>query len=521
MHIFLLTIFSDRLIHPLFGCNQDDLIKEVPISTLCSEFMPALRETKPIKGSSGFNQFAVQLVCGAFAFNNALNNKWSLANVIEGLRSLKRFSHGLDEMSLSEKNDHIPCGSEKMDVDVPRTSKRLSSARSASSSKPSTSCVKSNPKKAKKSEHGNESDLNDGYFMLNLCIKVCVTNELLENVEDDFSFAESLRNLRSQPSTFFKFAESGGLKALSNAADVIDRVDKKLKNVDQLMKRNNNFELKLSDILEDAFNQNKHCADSDMIAVALSVFLLIDSYGPTFVNYHEPSARKLIYIMLNINLPTPTKISAEYLPILPDQGSQEETALVPKKKTSKTFAGFNLTVPGPAPVKTQTEVMSKLALVPFFALSKCFEQAYPPNGTLQNAEDVRSQAMEEGTVDVLLTLLAYYSHQKPQIKPLRINGDLPVTELLDRLISFSGNEPDSSMLVQQFKNSHQNPKPTLAVSLFGDFDPSNSTGWAKGTGYGSGTTDIQSTSGSNTSKQRKKQHEITVTCLLNVSCFVE
>lgn len=91
-------------------------------------------------------------------------------------------------------------------------------------------------------------------------------------------------------------------------------------------------------------------------------------------------------------------------------------------------------------------------LVPFIVLSRCFENASVSKVGAQKAEQLRRQALDNGTIDVVLTLLSHYSNQRPQKLPIRPSGDFIVTQLINRLFLFMA---DSQSIVTIFNESKQ------------------------------------------------------------------
>ncbi|KAI6238416.1 Baculoviral IAP repeat-containing protein 6 [Aphelenchoides fujianensis] len=255
--------------------------------------------------------------------------------------------------------------------------------------------------------------------------------------------------------------------------------------------------------------------------IALSLFLEIDSYGETLrlVDGLQP--------LLPQSLLGGT--SADSHPT----GNDEREDIV------RSLAGRltdRLTATG-ADSRNESE-QERLMLVPFLVLSRCFENANPSRMTGENAERIRLEALENGTMDVILTLLSHYGHQKPARTPIRPNGDLVVAQLISRLIAFAS---DVQSVVGLFNaaakpNQRRQSGATGGAShasqssagQFGSFTGvgggfgSQATGsatndgqfWAKGTGFGSGNTTTQWNLAGHVAK--RKQHEVTVTCLLNI-----
>uniref|UniRef100_A0A915E9T2 Uncharacterized protein n=1 Tax=Ditylenchus dipsaci TaxID=166011 RepID=A0A915E9T2_9BILA len=166
----------------------------------------------------------------------------------------------------------------------------------------------------------------------------------------------------------------------------------------------------------------------------------------------------------------------------------------------------------------------QLALFPFFVLEKLFNLTSVEQVGLDKAVSVRNQALELGIVDVLLICLAHFAHQKPKCEQLRegqehpdavgqiIGHVLTATNCIETIKSLSNSTMAAAGQLREAmaKNTAVSaPTSTNAAAA-----KSNANFWAKGTGFGSGSTQQQW----NVKEvmARRKQDEENVTCLLNV-----
>lgn len=198
---------------------------------------------------------------------------------------------------------------------------------------------------------------------------------------------------------------------------------------------------------------------SEHIMIALSLFLEIDTYGQTLVEYDYQSAKTLVYLLLGIEPPSkkifylplinfflvflPQNYVAGLTPLLPRSQTTQET----DTKESQLKQRFSRAKPFPNPsyynnlyfsqmTKNSNIKLDDKMLVPFIVLSRCFENATVSKVGAEKAEKIRMQALNNGTIDVLLTLLSHYSNQRPLKQPIRQEGDLLVTQLISRLFLF-------------------------------------------------------------------------------------
>lgn len=310
---------------------------------------------------------------------------------------------------------------------------------------------------------------------------------------------------------------------------------------------------------------------NEHIMIALSLFFEIDTYGQTFVEYDAQAAKRLIRSFLCV--PPSSKILFDKMsisqkspklkrvvkclflaitetaspvvgltPLLPQAQSQDmDTAKEGWKKSGSKSRYADLYYDDLMPTSLSALYANKSKkeesmLAPFVALARCFENAAVSKVGADEATRIRMQAMNNGTIDVLLTLLSHYSNQRPQFCTIRPTGDLVVTQLMSRLFLFY---PDVQTVFKMFNEPRQKPisnfgkvpfaapkalpsqsgkvGPSSASIVFGGMGSSstNKDYWAKGTGFGSGTT--ASTWSLTNHLSQKKQDEVFVTHLLNVS----
>ncbi|KAI6178303.1 UBC core domain-containing protein [Aphelenchoides besseyi] len=294
----------------------------------------------------------------------------------------------------------------------------------------------------------------------------------------------------------------------------------------------------------------------EYVLVALSLFLEIESYGEMLVTYDKTSAKKLIYLMLGMDSPaTPKQRLVDGLqPLLPQSllgglsGDLHSSCNeIEREEIVRTIAGRLTDRLSSLDVSNRNDSeMERLMLVPFLVLSSCFEHLHPRKHNQLEAEKVRLYALENGTMDVILTLLSYFGHQKPAKTPIRATGELVVTQLVTRLISLTsdiqsifglfnaiggkpthrrastaalGNSaaPGSGTQNTQTSSSNPNYMGFSNAANFANHNTANSNDgqfWAKGTGFGSGSTSVHWNLANHVAK--RKQHEVTVTCLLNI-----
>ncbi|KAI6202918.1 hypothetical protein M3Y94_00496400 [Aphelenchoides besseyi] len=281
----------------------------------------------------------------------------------------------------------------------------------------------------------------------------------------------------------------------------------------------------------------------EYVLVALSLFLEIESYGEMLVAYDKTSAKKLIYLMLGMDPPaTPRQRLVDGLqPLLPQSllgglSSDSHSGIneMEREEIVRTIAGRPTDRLSSLDVSNRNDSeMERLMLVPFLVLSSCFENVHPRKSNESEAEKLRLHALENGTMDVVLTLLSHFGHQKPAKTPLRPTTDLVVTQLVTRLISLSsdvqsifglfsavGAKPTQRRASAAAPGNNTTSSTATSFSNAASFANHNAANtndgqfWAKGTGFGSGSTSVHWNLASHVAK--RKQHEVTVTCLLNV-----
>ncbi|KAL3998353.1 Ubiquitin-conjugating enzyme family protein [Acanthocheilonema viteae] len=248
-------------------------------------------------------------------------------------------------------------------------------------------------------------------------------------------------------------------------------------------------------------SQPSNQALSPHVVVAFSLFLRLEGYAELLVTYDRKRAKGLLRLAMGV--------------------ITTETSLVNKPQMLK---------PGVFHRATQSQLQSKqksecenLGLLPFVVLEELFNKYLPSTAA---GKSLREAAVTNGVLDVLLDCLAHYTHQKHKERPIRPSSIPPAPEtavLVERLLRGSIGQEQSSVegvnlgfAAEERMNSSGNVGPAVSSA-------SNVTHphgfWAKGTGFGSGTTQQQWNVDLHVLK--RKQDEQNVTHLLRVlSSFI-
>lgn len=197
-----------------------------------------------------------------------------------------------------------------------------------------------------------------------------------------------------------------------------------------------------------------------------------------------------------------------------------------------------------------------LIFVPFIVLSRCLENASVSKVGAEAAQKIRTQALENGTIEVILKLLSDYSNHKKKKSSVHPNGDRVVIQLINRLLFFFS---DFQTIAQVFNESKPRPSSkksnlnilnlrrltilldfphlsqkthvqttsgqssstaTPTIPTFGSTQASAAPTkeyWAKGTGFGHGSTATSEKFNFASHLSQQKTNEELVTHLLNVS----
>ncbi|VDK73717.1 unnamed protein product [Litomosoides sigmodontis] len=253
--------------------------------------------------------------------------------------------------------------------------------------------------------------------------------------------------------------------------------------------------------LQKVGSQPSNQALSPHVVVAFSLFLRLEGYAELLVTYDRKRAKGLLRLAMGV--------------------ITTETSLVNKPQVLK--AGVYHKAVHSQPQSKQKLECENLGSLPFVVLEELFNKHAPSTAA---GKSLREAAVSSGVLDVLLNCLAHYTHQKHKEKFIRPPSFPPVPEtaaLVERLLQdsmereqSSGDKTNLSFAVEESVNSSGNAGP--AVTSASNVTQQHSF-WAKGTGFGSGTTQQQWNVDLHVLK--RKQDEQNVTLLLKVlSSFI-
>ncbi|EJD76030.1 ubiquitin-conjugating enzyme family protein [Loa loa] len=253
---------------------------------------------------------------------------------------------------------------------------------------------------------------------------------------------------------------------------------------------------KLQKIASQPSNQSTSIGLSPHVVVAFSIFLKLEGYAELLVTYDRKRAKGLLRLAMGV--------------------ITTETSLVSKQQVVK---------PGIFHKATQSHFQSKqkseyenLGSLPFVVLEELFNKYLPYSSS---GKSLREAAVISGVLDVLLDCLAHYTHQKHRERSIRPSSLPPAPEtavLVEHLLR-SSVEPEQS----SSEKANFGLPPEESLNNSGSAGPALSSTsnvtqqhsfWAKGTGFGSGTTQQQWNVDLHVLK--RKQDEQNVTYLLRV-----
>ncbi|VDK44650.1 unnamed protein product, partial [Anisakis simplex] len=236
---------------------------------------------------------------------------------------------------------------------------------------------------------------------------------------------------------------------------------------------------------------------SPHVVIAFSVLLRLDGYAELLVTYDRVRSKRLLRLAMGV--------------------SASEQSTLPRCKTATQHTKKNV----PEEVSNDNDM---LALLPFIVLERLYRMQHPdtPAGRI-----LRKASVCLGVLDILLVCLAHYSHQKHKIEPIRPESLLPAPEsvrLTEHLLRASAQiealraEATSNANGSGYdeRMSSMNYTPASAGGMIASNAPNaqQQNFWAKGTGFGSGTTQQQWNVDAHVMK--RKLDEQTVTHLLRV-----
>ncbi|KAM3721402.1 Baculoviral IAP repeat-containing protein [Dirofilaria immitis] len=240
---------------------------------------------------------------------------------------------------------------------------------------------------------------------------------------------------------------------------------------------------------------------SPHVIVAFSIFLRLEGYAELLVTYDRKRAKSLLRLAMGV--------------------MTAETSPADKPQMLKPGV-FHRAIQSQSQSKQKSEC-ENLGLLPFVVLEELFNKYSPCTA---DGRSLREAAVTNGILDILLDCLAHYSHQKHKEKSIRPSSLPPTPEaavLVERLLrgslepeQSSGEETNFALTAEERVNNSGNVGP--AVNSSSNIMQQHNF-WAKGTGFGSGTTQQQWNVDLHVLK--RKQDEQNVTHLLRVlSSFI-
>ncbi|VDK62166.1 unnamed protein product [Onchocerca ochengi] len=239
---------------------------------------------------------------------------------------------------------------------------------------------------------------------------------------------------------------------------------------------------------------------SPHVIVAFSIFLRLEGYAELLVTYDRKRAKGLLRLAMGV-------VTAE--------------TSVNKSQVLKSGI-FHRTTQSQSQSKQKSD-FENLGLLPFIVLEELFNKCLPCTVA---GRSLREAAVTNGVLDILLDCLAHYTHQKHKERSIRPSSLPPTPEtavLVERLLrdlmepeQSSGEGTNFGLATEERANSSGNIGPLVSSNL--NVTQQHSF-WAKGTGFGSGTTQQQWNVDLHVLK--RKQDEQNVTHLLRVlSSFI-
>ncbi|VDO32389.1 unnamed protein product [Onchocerca flexuosa] len=215
---------------------------------------------------------------------------------------------------------------------------------------------------------------------------------------------------------------------------------------------------------------------SPHVIVAFSIFLRLEGYAELLVTYDRKRAKGLLRLAMGV-------VTAE----------SDNPSLLNKSQVLK---------PGIFHRSNQSQSQSKqnsdcenLSLLPFIVLEELFNKCLPCTVA---GRSLREAAVTNGVLDILLDCLAHYTRQKHKERSIRPSSLPPTPEtavLVERLLrdlmepeQSSGEGTNFGMATEERSNSSGNTGQVVSSNLN---VTQHHSFWAKGTGFGSGTTQQQ------------------------------
>uniref|UniRef100_A0A158R584 UBIQUITIN_CONJUGAT_2 domain-containing protein n=1 Tax=Syphacia muris TaxID=451379 RepID=A0A158R584_9BILA len=233
---------------------------------------------------------------------------------------------------------------------------------------------------------------------------------------------------------------------------------------------------------------------SPHVIVAFSVLLRLDSYAEHLVSFDRRRTKKLLQLAMGIFISDRVKNGSESHALNRGMIFDELT---------KNEIHFS-----------ENE---RLALLPFIVLKELYK-VHTPDSSI--GKSVRKKSIQYGVIDIVLNCLSHYAHQSHKVCPIRPESLLPAPEtvsFVEKMLKLAG-EMDAVRLEIANSSSCPGYEERLAglanYNLINQQPVQSQSYWAKGTGFGSGTTQQQWNVDLHV--MRRKADERNVTYLLQV-----
>uniref|UniRef100_F1KPF7 Baculoviral IAP repeat-containing protein 6 n=1 Tax=Ascaris suum TaxID=6253 RepID=F1KPF7_ASCSU len=228
---------------------------------------------------------------------------------------------------------------------------------------------------------------------------------------------------------------------------------------------------------------------SPHVVIAFSVLLRLDGYAELLVTYDRIRSKRLLRLAMGVSTFEQGTSSRSVTPLTSTRGAFDD-------------------------VSSDNDT---LALLPFIVLERLFRTQHPDTAS---GRSLRTAAVKYGVLDILLVCLAHYSHQHHKVEPIRPESLLPAPEsvkLTEHLLRASAQM--EALRAEAANNANANGYDDRTSTTYGGTVTSTAQTqqqnfWAKGTGFGSGTTQQQWNVDAHVMK--RKLDEETVTHLLRV-----
>uniref|UniRef100_A0A914WXR9 Uncharacterized protein n=1 Tax=Plectus sambesii TaxID=2011161 RepID=A0A914WXR9_9BILA len=508
---------KNRIGHPAFGCSRRDKVTCVSLHSLCRELLPGATKRDSTAKKEKHVSYSADIDDHAGQQQSQAAKSWyeMPEGGMAGVGNEHVLINAVDQQILAAvqfgKKPKQPIDSSKLPrrraSDAYRFISHLMCAESSSTwLVPGEWSVGQLLTMVKTDSNDRRRD-SDGFFALRLTVKACSLQELLKSVSE-----MKTKPPQSSPSTLQFFARHGGLAILAQHLQLYQptgaNMPSRMSNSTREGTSGSGMTAPPSaftayptygptDIYDDfefidlpastlAANQNVWgtytvgqslqkagnrlnqamgtAGLSPHVVVAFSVFLRLAGYAELLVTCDRQRSKRLLRLAMGVTS---------------DHGRSSREG----KQSSDGDA---------------------LSLLSFVVLDQLYREK---SASSAEGRAIRQASMDLGVIDILLVCLASFAHQTPRFPELRETGPVPEAVYLIEQLLRATNAAESNSSAMGGAQVATAPTSTANEERGPQF-------WAKGTGFGSGTTQQQWNVDLHVMK--RKQDEDTVTCLLKV-----